>query len=222
MIHLHVLVVDDDTLTRQTVEAALARDPFFIVRDCACGAEALTAAVAWRPDLILLDVAMPDMSGTAVLERLRADRRTAPIQVVFLTFSANPSERERLLAHGASGVIAKPFDAATLATEVRRFVAAEGVLSPAREGFLRRLRADAHALSDCRVRLTQHQPETAVQRIGQIAHSLAGVGGTFGFAGISCASAALSAVAENTLAGRAKPIEVERALSRLLERIAPS
>jgi len=52
MIHLHVLLVDDETDTRQTVEAALALDPFFTVRDCASGAEALTAAVAWRPDLI--------------------------------------------------------------------------------------------------------------------------------------------------------------------------
>ena len=47
MIRLHVLLVDDETDTRQTVEAALALDPFFTVRDCASGVEALTAAVAW-------------------------------------------------------------------------------------------------------------------------------------------------------------------------------
>jgi hypothetical protein len=57
-------------------------------------------------------------------------------------------------------------------------------------------------------------------RINEIAHSLAGAGGLYGFAGITCASAALSDAAENNLAGRAKPIEVERALNRLLERIA--
>ncbi len=71
------------------------------------------------------------------------------------------------------------------------------------------------------MRLTQTQPETALLRINEIAHSLAGAGGIYGFAGITCESAALSDVAESNLAGRAQPIEVERALDRLLERIEP-
>jgi hypothetical protein len=58
-------------------------------------------------------------------------------------------------------------------------------------------------------------------RINEIAHSLAGAGGIYGFAGITCASAALSDAAERNLAGRAKPLDVERALNRLLERICP-
>ena len=143
MIHLHVLLVDDETEARQTVEAALALDAFFTVRDCACGAEALTAAVAWRPDLILLDVMMADMDGPTVLARLRADKRTAPIPVVFLTALPSRARAEHFLALGVAGVIAKPFDPTEFAAEVRRFVAVEGMLSPAREGFLRRLRADA-------------------------------------------------------------------------------
>jgi CheY-like chemotaxis protein len=221
MIHLHVLLVDDETHSRQTVEASLGLDPFFTVRDCACGAEALTAAVAWRPDLILLDVMMADMDGPTVLARLRADKRTAPIPVVFLTARAELGARQRFLALGAAGVIAKPFDPITLAAEVRRFVAVEGVLSPAREGFLRRLRADARALSACRLHMTRAHSQIALMRINEIAHSLAGAGGIYGFAGITCASTALSDAAESNLAGRAQPIEVERALNRLLERIAP-
>jgi uncharacterized membrane protein YjfL (UPF0719 family) len=67
--------------------------------------------------------------------------------------------------------------------------------------------------------LTQAHAETALIRINEIAHSLAGAGGIYGFAGITCASAALSDAAQNNLAGRAKPIDVERALNRLLERI---
>ena len=110
MIRLHVLLVDDDTDTRQTVEAALALDPFFTVRDCASGVEALTAAVAWRPDLILLDVMMPDMDAPTVVARLRADKRTAPIPVVFLTALPEMAERQRYKALGAAGVITKPFD----------------------------------------------------------------------------------------------------------------
>jgi CheY-like chemotaxis protein len=218
MIHLHVLLVDDETDTRQTIEAALSIDPFFIVRDCACGAEALTAAVAWRPDLILLDVTMPDMEGPSVVARLRSDRRTAPIPVVFLT--ARQEMIECFSEFGAAGVIEKPFDPMTLAAKVRRFIAVEGILSPVRDGFLRRLKADASALSTWRGRLSQLPSEIAVKRINEIAHSLAGAGGIYGFAGITCASAALSDATENSLAGCGKPIEVERALNRLLERIA--
>lgn len=221
MIYLHVLLVGDDIEARRAVEAALALDPFFTLRVSADGAQAVKTAVAWRPDLILLDVMMPDVDGPAFVARLRADRRTAPVPVVFLTAHTELREHEWYRALGAVGVIAKPFDALKLAAEVRRFVAVEGVLSPAREGFFRRLEADACALSDCRVRLKQRQPEPALIRINQIAHSLAGAGGIFGFAGITCASAALSDAAENNLAGRAKPIEVERALNRLLKRIAP-
>ena len=138
-----------------------------------------------------------------------------------MTAGARPRERARLRALGAAGVIDKPFDPRSLAAELRGYVAVEGVLSPARKGFLQRLKADACALSACRRHLAQTQAETVLMRITQIAHSLAGAGGIYGFAGITCESAALSDAAEGSLAGRAKPIEVERALNRLLERIAP-
>ena len=120
MINLHLLLVDDETDIRQTVEASLAPDPFFILRDCASGAEALAAAVAWRPDLILLNDMMPDMDGPTVLGRLRADRRTAPIPVVFFTARGQGREHQRFRGLGAAGVIAKPFDPMRLAAELRR------------------------------------------------------------------------------------------------------
>jgi CheY-like chemotaxis protein len=222
MIHLHILLVDDETDIRQAVEAALSPDRFFTVRDCASGAEALTAAIAWRPDLILLDVFMAELDGPAVVARLRADKRTASIPVVFFTACRDDgSEHGRFKALGAAGVIAKPFDPRTLAREIRRFVAVENVLLPVRERFLQRLKEDAIALSAWRSELSRKPSDLAMMRINEIAHALAGAGGTYGFAGISCASAALSAAAENHLAGRAKPIEVERALNRLLERISP-
>jgi DNA-binding NarL/FixJ family response regulator len=66
---------------------------------------------------------------------LRGDKRTAPIPVVILTVCNDAAERQRLKALGAAGVIAKPFDPLTPAAEGRRFVAVDGLLSPAREGF---------------------------------------------------------------------------------------
>jgi CheY-like chemotaxis protein len=165
MIRLHVLVVDDETANRAFVEAALSPDPFFVLHDCASGAEALTAALAWRPDLILLDTVMPNMDGPTVLRRLRADKRTAPISVLFATLRGDLSERQRLTKLGAAGVIIKPFDPPTLAAQIRGFVAAEGILLSAREAFLGRLKTDANALLACRTSLMQRRPETALMRI---------------------------------------------------------
>ncbi len=147
MINLHVLLVDDEPDLRKIVVAALALDPFFIVRGCGSARRALTAAVEWRPDLVLLDVEMPDLDGPAVLARLRADRRTAPIPVVFLTGrgGARARKRKRLKELGAAGVIEKRLEPMTLAAALRRFVAVEGVLAPARKNFLQRLKADARA-----------------------------------------------------------------------------
>jgi len=220
MLHLHVLLVEGDAEALRTVKASLGRDPFFTLRCCASGAQALAAAVAWRPDLILLDVKNSNKNGLGVVTRLRADRRTAPIPVVLLTGLAKLADRRRLLTIGAAGLIAKPLDPTAFADHVRRFVAVEGVLSEVREGFLQRLRNDAEALAASRLQLTRAPSKAAVTRISEIAHSLAGAGGIYGFAGITCASAALSAAAEKNLAGRAKPVEVERALNRLLQRIS--
>ena len=219
-INLHVMIVDDEPDIRQIIALSLDRDPFFVSRDCGSGGEALTTAVEWRPDLALLDVMMPEMDGPTVLARLRADKRTAAIPVVFVT--ARAQERERLRALGAAGVIAKPFDPMELAADVRRFVPLDGALSPVREDFLERLNADACALSACRLWLSEAQSKPALMRINEIAHALAGAGGIYGFAGITCEFAALSDAAERNLAGQARQIEVEQALDRLLKRINPN
>ncbi len=222
MINLHVLFADDEPEVRDIIGAALNRDPFFVLRGCASGREALAAAIEWRPDLTLLDVVMPQMDGPEVLAQLRADKRTAPIPVVFVTGRVHARERERFAELGAAGVIAKPFDTIRLADEVRRFVPFERVLSPAREDFLRRLAADAVTLSACRALLSHAHCEPALTRIYAIAHALSGAGGIYGFAGITCDAAALAAVARNNLAGCASRVDVEQALDRVLKRIGPS
>ena len=222
MIHLYVLFADDEPDAREIIGASLERDSFFVPRGCSSGDEALATAIEWRPDLMLLDVAMPRMDGPSVLARLRADKRMAFIPIVFVTALAHPRERERFRELGAAGVIAKPFDPMRLAVELRGFVPFERTLSAAREVFLQRLAADARNLSICRARLSQSHCEAELLRIGVIAHALAGAGGIFGFAGISCESAALSAAARNHLAGRGRRVEVEQALDRVLKRIKPS
>ncbi|TGV81091.1 response regulator [Mesorhizobium sp. M00.F.Ca.ET.149.01.1.1] len=103
---------------------SLELDPEFEVRCSAPGIEALTDAADWRPDLILLDVMMPDMDGPETLKRLADSPLTASIPVVFITARTQTHEVERYLAMGAVGVIAKPFDPLALAGEVRKLLLA--------------------------------------------------------------------------------------------------
>src|ERR1700722_13797581 len=87
-----VLHVDDDPDIREVVEGSLALDPDLVTRSCASGGEALAVAAGWLPDLILLDVMMPEMDGPATLARFRGNPRTADIPIVFMTARAQSRE----------------------------------------------------------------------------------------------------------------------------------
>ena len=218
MLNLRVLVVDEELHSRQSLLASLKCDPFFILRGCASGDQALLTTIEWRPDLILLNDTVPRMDALAVLTQMRSDKRTDPISVVLLT--ERTREGERFKALGAAGVIAKSLDPAGLPAALKRFVPVEGSLAVLRDNFLKRLAADARALSACRATLARSYTEPAMRRVNSIAHALAGAGGIYGFAGITCESAALAAAAEQNLTGAKHYVDVERALDRLLMRIS--
>lgn len=117
-----VLYVDDEPDIREVAAMAIELDPALEVRTCESGEEALAIAPAWHPDLILLDVMMPEMDGPATLAALRADDATAAIPVVFITARTQAHEAERFIGLGAAGVIAKPFDPMTLAGTVQGYL----------------------------------------------------------------------------------------------------
>jgi CheY-like chemotaxis protein len=118
-----ILYVDDEADIRDVAVMALELDPGLEVRACASGAEALDVAPDWRPDLILLDVMMPGMDGPTTLAKLRERPETAKTRIVFITARTQAHEIERFVGLGAAGVIAKPFDAMTLADQVRAYLA---------------------------------------------------------------------------------------------------
>lgn len=117
---VRILYVDDEIDIREVAQMALELDPEFEVRACGSGAEAVDTVPLWHPDLILLDVMMPQMDGPATLRALREQGASAP--VVFITARTQESEREALIADGALGVIAKPFDPMTLAASVWEYL----------------------------------------------------------------------------------------------------
>ncbi len=187
---LRVLYVDDEADIREIVEISLSLDPAFAIHSCSSGEDAIAALAARPTDLILLDVMMPGMDGPATLTRLREGDDGPDVPVIFLTARAEASERDRLLALGAIGVIAKPFDPMTLAALVRRYApAAETRLAALRARFLESCRGDAATISSLSREVPQ-QSETRL-RIKSVAHAVTEAAGIYGFPLIGAAAAAL-------------------------------
>jgi two-component system OmpR family response regulator len=101
------LLVADDEATILELLAGSLRFAGFEVMTAATGAEALRAAAAWRPDLVLLDVMMPDGDGFEVVRRLRSSGPDVP--VIFLTARDGVRERVAGLAMGGDDYVTKPF-----------------------------------------------------------------------------------------------------------------
>jgi DNA-binding NarL/FixJ family response regulator len=126
---VRVLVVDDDALVRAGLSMLLAgADDIEIVGEATDGSEVAQAVAEHRPDLVLMDIRMPDMDGLAATELLRA-RDDAPEVIVLTTFEADDYVLRALRA-GASGFLVKDTPPAEIVRGVRAVAAGEPMLSP--------------------------------------------------------------------------------------------
>ena len=114
-----VMCVEDDADIRMILEFSLGRLGGYTLNVCASGQAALDQALQFAPQLVLLDVMMPEMSGPETLKHLRAMDAMRGVPIVFLTAKAMQDEVEALLEHGATGIIVKPFDPVTLPQDIR-------------------------------------------------------------------------------------------------------
>jgi CheY-like chemotaxis protein len=114
-----VLYIEDESDLQWLVKHILESIGGFEVLVCSSGAEGLRRVQAFAPDLVLLDVMMPEMDGFSVLRALRAWPESAAIPVVFLT--ARALEADEYRESGADGVIAKPFEPDGLLERVRAY-----------------------------------------------------------------------------------------------------
>jgi two-component system, cell cycle response regulator DivK len=116
-----VLIIDDNERNLR-----LARDVLRFgglrTLEAATAAEGLALAAAHHPDVILMDIRLPDIDGPAALAILRADPATAEIPVVAVTSSAMMGDRERLLAAGFDGYLEKPIIVREFAAQVTAHV----------------------------------------------------------------------------------------------------
>jgi len=111
-----VLIADDDPINRQLLAELLK--PEYTVLLAKNGEQALERAARHAPDLLLLDVMMPDMNGFDVLRRLRADPDTAQLAVIFISGLDRPEDEANGLKLGAADYIAKPFNATVVMARV--------------------------------------------------------------------------------------------------------
>ena len=114
-----ILMVEDEADIQQVAQLALEAVGGFTVQVCSSGAEALEAAPAFAPDLILLDVMMSGMDGPTTLVTMRENAQLATTPVIFMTAKVQPQEVARYKSLGALDVISKPFDPMTLSETVR-------------------------------------------------------------------------------------------------------
>ena len=120
MTDAQVLVVEDNEKNMKLFRDVLAATGYRTL-EATSGGQAIDLATEHLPDLVLMDIQLPDIDGVEALARLRADDRTASLPILALTAQAMEGDRERFLAAGFDGYLSKPVDVADFVTTVRRY-----------------------------------------------------------------------------------------------------
>jgi len=148
----HILVVDDDRVVQQVVTMAL-RGHGYRVTIAQSGAEALDIIAQQHPDLIILDIIMPDLDGFEVCRRIRANPFTGKIPILFLTSRDRPADRARGLDAGSDDFLSKSAISTQLLARVRAILRR---LAPEDSSY------DQHAIAVGGVRLYATQREVEI------------------------------------------------------------
>jgi two-component system, OmpR family, phosphate regulon response regulator PhoB len=116
-----VLVVEDEDNIALALDFLMTREGYEHNR-IANGAEAMECIRATHPDLVLLDVMLPEISGYEICQSMRLDPSLSDVKILMMTARGSAIERRKGLALGADGFIAKPFELKELREEVRRLL----------------------------------------------------------------------------------------------------
>ncbi|MGP9766308.1 response regulator transcription factor [Halomonas sp. AOP13-D3-9] len=119
-----VLVVDDEPNIVLSLEFLMEQAGFEVVT-AEDGEQALASVNESQPDLLLLDISLPGISGFDVLERLRSEAATAQLPIIMLTAHGRDVEREKGMALGADDYITKPFSTQSLVEKVKALLSEE-------------------------------------------------------------------------------------------------
>jgi CheY-like chemotaxis protein len=114
----HILCIDDESDILEVAKLSLELVGGFKVTCLGSGRDAIDKAALVKPDLILLDVMMPQLDGPSTLQALRQQTDLQHVPIVFMTARVQPAELQQYFDMGAAGVTAKPFDAMDLPTQI--------------------------------------------------------------------------------------------------------
>jgi two-component system alkaline phosphatase synthesis response regulator PhoP len=119
-----LLIAEDDPLLLPLLLATF-RSSGLLLLTAKTGTKALELARAERPDLVLLDVGLPEMDGYKVCKALKSDPKTATVQVVMLTARAGPADEQKAVEAGADAYLTKPFSPSELLSVIQSMLRTE-------------------------------------------------------------------------------------------------
>lgn len=128
-----ILIADDNQPNAELLEAHLDGSGFD-TRLAVNGEDTLKVAAEWLPDVVLLDVMMPKLSGFEVCKRLRADEKTKTVGVLMVTALDQPTDVEKAVDVGTDDFITKPINKTELLHRVRALLAAKKETNPIERG----------------------------------------------------------------------------------------
>src|SRR2546423_12423726 len=117
-----VLVVDDEPINVALLEAMLHNGGYFCVKSLTDSSAVMDTCAAFDPDLVVLDLMMPQPDGFAILESLRSRQSEVFLPVIVLTADINEESRSRALAAGATDFLLKPFDQTEVLLRIRNLL----------------------------------------------------------------------------------------------------
>jgi two-component system cell cycle response regulator DivK len=120
-----ILVVEDNDRNMRLFCDVLQASGYRTL-EATTGESAVEVALEHVPDLVLMDIQLPDIDGVEALARIRADERSASLPVLALTAQAMEGDRERFLAAGFDGYLSKPVDIAEFVATVKRYCEEDG------------------------------------------------------------------------------------------------
>lgn len=115
-----ILIIDDEYDIRAVARLTLKTIGGWEVLLAASGSEGLAKAANEQPDVILLDVMMPDMDGIETFRALQANPSTQSIPIILMTAKVQPAEQRQFAELGVAGIIAKPFKAMKLPGQIAK------------------------------------------------------------------------------------------------------
>lgn len=117
-----IMIVEDDDNIATALEYVISREGMACER-IASGGEAMTRIRDTRPDLVLLDIMLPEVSGYDICRDIRTDPGLSNVRILMMTARGSAAEQKKVMALGADGFISKPFELKFLRTEVHRLLA---------------------------------------------------------------------------------------------------